>query len=166
MAVGRLRDGATLVEADRATVAASAISAIDHRRLAEVVTTVVACVDAEHPRAPAPHGGLIEVNRCDILAILPRVEHEAQVGVTTVPIDAEHILLVADGEEVVEVDLVDCLILIHRQVQFVRHLVGEEQSFLPCLRKAHCLGGYDYRRQHSRHHHLLHISFKFLASSL
>ena len=151
-----LRNGATFVVADGATVAATAIGAVDRRRLAEVVATVVARVDAEHPRAAAPDGGLIEVHRGDITAILPRRQHEAQVGVAAVPVDAEHIVGILDAEEVVQINLIDSLILIHRQAQLVRHLVGEEQSFLPCLGKAHCLCGYDYRRQHCRHQHLLH----------
>ena len=151
-----LRNGATFVVADGATIAATAIGAVDRRRLAEVVATVVARVDAEHPRAAAPDGGLIEVHRGDITAILPRRQHEAQVGVAAVPVDAEHIVGIPDAEEVVQINLIDSLILIHRQAQLVRHLVGEEQSFLPCLGKAHCLCGYDYRRQHCRHQHLLH----------
>ena len=94
MTVGRLRDGAILIEADGTAVASATIGAIDRRRLTEVVAAVVARVDAEHPRAAAPDGGLVEINSGDIPAILPRVQHKAQVGVAAVPIDAEHILFV------------------------------------------------------------------------
>lgn len=126
MPVGRLVDRTVLVVANRAAVATTPIVHIHLRGLTEVVTTIVARVDIEHPASPTPSDGLVEVYSGDIDTILPCVQHEAQVGVPSVPVHSEHILLIADGEEVVQVDFIDSLILIHCQMQLIRHLVTEE----------------------------------------
>ena len=104
----------------------------------EIVTVRVAEIDAEVPVACLPVEWAVEIGGCHKGVPLPVVEDIAHVEVTTLPVGAEHICTPCDTHEVVEVDLVRSLILLFGQIQFVRHLVGEEQGLVAGLLVAHC----------------------------
>ena len=72
---------------------------------------------------------------------MPIPEDIAEVGVAIVPIDTIAIGLVGDGHEVVEVDLIDAVVLIGRQVELIGHLVGEEPCTVACFVITDSLGG-------------------------
>jgi len=104
----------------------------------EIVTVRVAEIDAEVPVACLPVEWAVEIGGCHKGVPLPVVEDITHVEVTTLPVGAEHICAPCDTHEVVEVDLVRSLILLFGQIQFVRHLVGEEQGLVAGLLVAHC----------------------------
>ena len=81
--------------------------------------SVIVRVYCECPSASLPSHGAIEVVQSHVLVILPRSQHEAEVCVTTIPPDAKHVTVSVQAHQVVEVDLVDCLILCSGEVQLV-----------------------------------------------
>ena len=84
----------------------------EHRRMCIVETaSAIVSVHCECPSTSLPSHGAIEVVQCYILVILPRSQHEAEVCVTTIPPDAKHVTMTVQAHQVVEVDLIDCLIL-------------------------------------------------------
>ena len=99
----------------------------------EVVAMRIAGVDAEVPVAAIPVQWAVEIGGCTEGIPLPLVEDITQVEVPALPIDAKHIVVTGHSHQVVQVDLVGCLILGIAQVQFVCHLVGQEQGLVACL---------------------------------
>ena len=101
----------------------------EYRRMCIVETvSAIVRVNCECPSTSLPSHGAIEVGQSHVLVVLPRSQHEAQVCVTTIPPDAKHVAMTVQAHQVVEVDLVDCLILCSCEIQLVSHLVREEQS--------------------------------------
>ena len=105
----------------------------------------IACVDAEVPIPTIPVKRAIEIGCVDIGTILPVKQHIAQVEIALAPIDTIKIIIRIDAHQIIQVDLVGSLILRIRQVEFVSHLVGQEQSLLTCLLITHgrCLNRHD-----------------------
>lgn len=103
----------------------------------EIVAARVSGIDAEVPISSPPIKWAIEICGIDIRAILPVEQDVAQVEISLCPIDAIKVVIVIDTHQIVEVDLVCSLILVVGQVEFVCHLVGEEQGTLPSLHVAH-----------------------------
>ena len=64
----------------------------------------------ECPSISLPSHGAIEVVQCYILVILPAVQHEAEVCIAAIPPDAKYVCMSVQAHQVVQVDLVDCLI--------------------------------------------------------
>ena len=114
----------------------------------EVVTMRVAQIDAEVPVTSLPVEGAIEVAGCDIGVPLPVVQDITQIEVTTLPVGAEHVCTPSHSHEIVEIDLVGCLVLLVSQIQLVSHLVGQEQCLIASLLVAHGVG-----RNSNCHHH-------------
>ena len=83
----------------------------------------VAGVDGEGPAASAPDDGTVEPLTGHEAVILPGAEHKAQVAVAYFPPESEHVGAGIYVEQVVEVDLIHCLILCCCQSEFVGHLV-------------------------------------------
>ena len=81
--------------------------------------SVIVRVNCECPNASLPSHGAIEVVQSYILVILPGSQHEAEVCVTTIPPDAKHVAMSVHAHQVVQIDLVDCLILCSGEVQLV-----------------------------------------------
>ena len=75
------------------------------------MASVVVRVHCERPAASVPSYRAIEVGECHILVELPAGQDIAEVGVTTVPPSAEDIGVSVQAHQVVEIDLIDCLIL-------------------------------------------------------
>ena len=70
----------------------------EHRRMVhEEPSPVVAAVHVERPSAVVPADGTIEVVQCHISVILPAIQHEAEVCVTTIPPDAKHVTMTRRG---------------------------------------------------------------------
>ena len=71
----------------------------------------VAGVDGEGPAASAPDDGTVEPLTGHEAVVLPGAEHKAQVAVAYFPPESEHVGAGIYVEQVVEVDLIHCLIL-------------------------------------------------------
>ena len=71
----------------------------------------VAGVDGEGPAASAPDDGTVEPLTGHEAVVLPGAEHIAQVAVAYFPPESEHVGAGIYVEQVVEVDLIHCLIL-------------------------------------------------------
>lgn len=121
---------------------ASAVAYVHHRTVkVEVVAVRIACVDAEVPQTVAEVERTIEVAGGAVCAILPVEEHVAEVHVTIAPVRSVEVVVCVYADEVVEVYLVSRLILVVCEIEFIRHLVCEEQCLLACLLIAHCVYG-------------------------
>ena len=81
------------------------------RTVHEHAVVGVAAVDGERPAAGAPAKGTIEVGACHEAVVLPGAEHKPQVAVAHVPPESEHVGAGVYVEQVVEVDLIHCLVL-------------------------------------------------------
>lgn len=103
----------------------------------EIVAVGIACIDAEVPVAGVPVEWTIEIGGFNISAILPVEQYVAEVQVTVLPVDAVEVLPAADVHQVVEVDFVGSLVLFLRHIQFIRHLVCQEESLLTSLFVTH-----------------------------
>ena len=130
----------------------------------EIVTVRIAHVHPEVPVPGIPVQWAVEIARCDIRVPLPVEQDIAQVQVSALPVGTVHVRPTRHTHQVVQVDLVGSLILLVGQVQFVRHLVRQEQRLASCLLVAHGLGRDGHHHHHGHHHqsvgsrhHLLHI---------
>ena len=95
----------------------------EHLRMCIVeMPSVIVRVHCERPSTSLPSYGAIEVVQSHVFVILPRSQHEAEVCITTIPPDAKHVTISVQAHQVVEVDLIDCLILCSGKVQFVSQL--------------------------------------------
>ena len=83
------------------------------------MASVVVRVHCECPAACLPCHRTIEVGECHILVVLPAIQHKAEVSVTAIPPDAEDITVSVQAHQVVEIDLIDCLILCSGEVELV-----------------------------------------------
>ena len=113
----------------------------------EVIAVRIACVDAKVPVACVPVERTKEVGCITERAILPREQYVAEVEAAALPVGAVEVVDGAHTHQVVEVYLVGCLILLVGEVQFISHLVGEEQGLLASLLIAHGLCRYCYAKQ-------------------
>jgi hypothetical protein len=105
----------------------------------EVVTMWVTGIDAEVPVACIPVEWTIEIGGCNKGVPLPLEQDIAQIEVTTLPIGSEHIVASCHPHQVVEVDLISCLVLLVSQIQLISHLISEEEGLVAGLLVAHCL---------------------------
>ena len=104
----------------------------------EVVAVGVAGIDAEMPVASVPVERAIEIGGSQIGFILPVKKDITQVEVTLCPICSIEVCLRVDTHQIVEVDLVCGLVLLLGEVEFIGHLVSEEQGLLAGLLVTHC----------------------------
>ena len=115
----------------------------------EVVTVRIAGIDAEVPVTSVPVQRTIEIGCCYEGIPLPVVQDIAQVEITALPVGSVHIVTAGDTHQVVEIDLIGCLVLLVSQIQLVGHLVGQEQGLVASLLIAHCV----CRDGCCQHHH-------------
>ena len=99
----------------------------------EVVTMRVAGIDAEVPVSSLPVQRAVEIGGCAEQVPLPAIEYVTQVQVATLPVGAEHIAITSHAHQVVQINLIGCLVLCVSQVQFVCHLIGQEQCLSASL---------------------------------
>ena len=121
----------------------------------------IAGVDGEGPATSAPDDGTVEPLTGHEAVVLPGAEHIAQVAVANLPPKSEHVGAGIYIEQVVEVDLIHCLILCCCQSELVGHLVCQEEGLVACGVVRHCCGGDGYRHHHHQGHHLLHVFYVF-----
>ena len=132
------------------------------RAKVEVVAARIAGVDAEVPVASLPVERTEEIGGSAEGIPLPAVEDIAQVLVATLPPDAVHVVIATDAHQVVQVNLVGCLVLRVGEVQLVGHLVGEEQGLVAGLLIGHGVGAQCQRQHgHQGENHLLHSRIVF-----
>jgi len=101
------------------------------------MASVVVRVHCKRPTASLPSYRAIEVGECHILVVLPAVQDIAEVCVTAIPPDTEDITVSVLAHQVVEVDLVDCLILCSGEVELVSQGPTPRHSLVlwyPCQR--------------------------------
>lgn len=110
-------------------------------RTAEVEVTAVriACIDAEVPIARRPVERTVEIGSVKERPVLPVEQYVTQVEVAPCPVITVEVIGRGYSHEIVEVHLITSLILFLGQIQFVCHLVGQEQRLLTCLFVTHCL---------------------------
>ena len=115
----------------RVTMAVAAPVGNEYLRVCVVeMTSVIARVHCECPAASLPSHRAIEVSQAHVLIILPAVQHKAEVCIAAIPPDAEDITVSVQAHQVVEIDLIDCLVLCSGEVELVRHLVREEEGLV------------------------------------
>ena len=127
----------SFVVASASVVVPAVSTAIGHIEVwlskVEVVTMRIAGIDAEVPVSSLPVKGAIEIGSCTEQIPLPGVEYVTQVQVAALPIGAEHIVITCYAHQVVQVDFIGCLVLCVCQVQFVSHLVSQEEGLSASL---------------------------------
>ncbi len=110
------------------------------------------------PETVTPIEWAIEVGGSEEGIPLPVEQDVTQVLVAALPIGAKHIIVTRHTHQIVKVDLVRSLILCICQIQFISHLVGEEESFIASLFVAHRLARSRCQQHHCKgYHYLFHI---------
>ena len=132
------------VDVDVQTVVSASVGVVAGRPCEEEHGARVMGVDDEHPCVALPQQRFVEILQLHKLLILPFAQHQLHVGVASVPPGAEEVCRNVDAHVVVEVDFEDGLILVVGEVEFVRHLVAEEEGFALCVRKDECVGSYGH----------------------
>ena len=123
----------------------------------EVVTMRVTGIDAEVPVTGVPVQRTVEIRSCDEGIPLPVKQDIAQIEITTLPIGSVHIVTAGDTHQIVEVDLIGCLVLFVSEIQLISHLVGQEQGLVAGLLIAHCVCRDGCCQHHHQcENHLLH----------
>ena len=153
-----------VVSAVEATVPMAVATSEGHEHCGTVEehpSDTVAAVDGEGHAGVGPDDGTVEPLAGQEAVILPGAEHIAQVAVTDIPPKAENVGAGIEVEQVVEIDLIHCLILCCCESELVGHLVTEEEGLVACGVVRHCCGGDGYRHHHHHGHHLLHNRIVF-----
>ena len=165
MALGRV--GLVEVMVSIVAVAPDAVATLEGhehcRTMVEHPSDTIAGVDGEGPATSAPDDGTVEPLTGHEAVVLPGAEHIAQVAVANLPPEAEHVGAGIYVEQVVEVDLIHCLILCCCQSELVGHLVCQEERLVACGVVRHCCGGDGYRHHHHQGHHLLHVFYVLMV---
>jgi len=125
MALGRV--GLVEVMVGIVAVAPDAVATLEGhehcRTVEEHPSDTIAAVDAECPACGAPGERTVEMHAGHVAVVLPGAENIAQVAVAHLPPESEHVGAGIYIEQVVEVDLIHCLILCICQAELVSHLV-------------------------------------------
>ena len=163
MALGRvgLVEVVSMVEAAAPMVMATREGHEHCGTVEEHPSDAVAAVDGECPATSAPDDGTVEPLAGHVAVVLPGAEHIAQVAVANFPPESEHVGAGVYVEQVVEVDLIHCLILCCCQSELVGHLVRKIKGLVACGVERHCCGGDGYRHHHHQGHYLLHSHIVF-----
>ena len=147
-----------------ASVAVATLEGHEHcGTVEEHPSDTVAGVDGERPATSAPDDGTVEPLTGHEAVVLPGAEHITQVAVANFPPKTEHVGAGIYVEQVVEVNLIHCLILCRCQSELVGHLVREEEGLVASGIVRHCCGGHDYRHHHHQGHHLLHVFYVLMV---
>jgi len=124
----------------------------------EIVAMWVTGIDTEVPETVTPIEWAIEVGCSQEGIPLPVKQDITQILVATLPIGAKHVIVTCHPHQIVKVDLVCSLILCICQIQFISHLVGEEEGFIASLFVAHRLARSCCQQHHCQgYHYLFHI---------
>jgi hypothetical protein len=90
----------------------------------EVVTVGITGIDAEVPVTGVPVQRTIEIGCCYEGIPLPVEQDIAQIEITALPVGPVHIVTAGDTHQIVEIDLIGCLVLFVSEIQLISHLVG------------------------------------------
>ena len=124
----------------------------------EIVAMRIAGIDAEVPVTCIPVEGAIEVAGCDKRAILPVEQNVAQVEIALLPVDSIEVVWSVDAHQIVEVHLECGFVLLFCKIQFIRHLVCQEECLLTSLFVTHGVGRNGECKQcHKGDDHFFHI---------
>ena len=156
---------AVSIEAVALMVVATLVSHENCRTSIVEAVSVVVRVDTERPSTSIPCYGTIEVGAVHELVILPGVQHETEVCITAIPPDAENVVMAIDIQQIIEVNLIYCIILCCREVQLVSHFVTQEQSLVFGCIIIHCVGRDSHDHHHCQNHHLLHNLISYSLKS-
>ena len=129
-------------------------------------SSTVAAVDGEGHTGVGPDDGTVEPLAGHEAVVLPGAEHIAQVAVANFPPKTEHVGAGIYVEQVIEIDLIHCLILYCCQSELVGHLVRKIKGLVACGVVRHCCGGDGYRHHHHQGHHLLHVFYVLMVELL
>jgi hypothetical protein len=116
----------------------------------------------ESPGIGFPGYRAIEVFDVQIFVILPGTQHVAEVVVATVPAGAIEVVGAVQTHDVVEVNLIDCLILVVGQFQFVSHFVAQKEGIVLCFFVAHGFGRNGHYHHHCQHQKVFHFHIIYL----
>ena len=165
MALGRvgLVEVMSSIEAAASMVVATFEGHEDCGMVEEHPSDSIAGIDGECPATSAPDDGAVEPLAGHEAVVLPGAEHIAQVAVAHLPPEAEHVGAGIYVEQVVEVNLIHCLILCCCQSELVGHLVRKIKGLVACGVVRHCCGGDGYRHHYHQGHHLLHVFYVLMV---
>lgn len=93
----------------------------------------ISAIQSQAPCPSHPVERAVKIVDVDKEAVLVAAEDIPEITVSPLPINAIKVLRTVDTEEIVEVDFIDGFHLLQGKIEFVCHLVSEEQSFLTCL---------------------------------
>ena len=129
MALGRVGLVEVVSGIEAATsMAVATLEGHEHcRTMVEHPSDTIAGVDGEGPATSAPDDGTVEPLTGHEAVVLPGAEHIAQVAVANFPPKTEHVGAGIYVEQVIEIDLIHCLILCCCQSELVGHLVCQEE---------------------------------------
>ena len=106
----------------------------------EISAMGIPYIDGETPKAIPPYQRAIEIAGGHISVVLPTQQDIAQVQIALCPTPAIEVIIAVDAHQVVQVDFVGGLVLVIGEIEFIGHLVGQEQRVFPCLLVAHGVG--------------------------
>ena len=175
MALGRV--GLVEVVSGIEAAASMAVSTLEGHEdcgtVEEHPSDTIAGIDGECPATGAPDDGTVEPLTGHEAVVLPGAEHIAQVAVANFPPKSEHVGAGIYVEQVVEVNLIHCLILCCCQSELVGHLVRKIEGLVACGVVRHCCGGDGYRHHRHQghqtigpHHRFLHVFYVLMVELL
>ena len=141
----------------------TAIGGIEHGAPeVEKVAMGIIGIYSEVPESVSPCQGTVEVADATECRPLPIEQDVAEVAVTLLPVVTIHIIITGNSHQVVQIDFVGCLILLITQIQFISHLVCQEEGFIASLFVAHGIARSCYQQHQSQGgHYLLHTHLQF-----
>ena len=117
---------------------ASRVEAVGMRSIIIEMIAVIVIVDRENPRMAIDTHRNIEILDGNETSPLTRRKHKTEFLVADIVSPGVFVIYIVESTEIVVVDLIDVFYLTIAEVEFPRHLVGEEASFTACAILAHC----------------------------
>lgn len=109
----------------------------DCRTMEEEIVAVVVVPKGAIPCSAHPSQWTDEVVCCPIYLPLPVIEYVTEVGIAVVPPYAIEVSCRIHVEEVFEIHLINEVVLLWREVEFVGHFVGKEVGLCLCVPQIH-----------------------------
>jgi hypothetical protein len=102
-----------------------------------IVAVWISCIDPKMPVISVPIYRAIEIQAFEIITVLPVVQYVLQVDIALLPVISVNVAIVVDAHQIVEVDLIGGFVLVICKIQFIRHLIRQEESLLSGLLITH-----------------------------
>ena len=134
------------------------VGGVEHRSSKiEIVTPRIVGINGKVPEASIPVERTKKIGGRPVETQLPVEQDIGHVRIATLPPHGIDIIDTGHSHQIIEVDFIDRLILLVRQVEFVGHLVGQEQGFVAGLFVTHRVScGCECQQAHQGYHHLFH----------